>query len=923
MFLSILVKAQELPPIQNFRPSDYQAETQNWDITQGENGVIYVANNNGLLEYNGAHWQLYYSPNNTILRSVEYIDGKVYSGAYMEFGYWTRDEVGMLEYTSLSDNIKEKILEEDFWNIIEIDNHILFQSLSRIYIYNILEDSYTIIETETRLPKMFIFENQIFFQKMGEGIFKIENGRETLVADSPAIKSNIIANIFRSEESFIIQTQEAGAFIFKDGITSIWDVPANNVLSKNSIYSSIQLEDGSLIFGTISDGIYHVSENGNVLLHMNQRNGLLNNTVLSVFQDKDRNIWIAQDNGISVLNLYAPFIVFSDSFGEIGSVYASAVHQGNLYVGSNQGLFFKKLGSSNVFEFIEGTKGQVWCLEVMDNELFCGHNNGTFLVDDAKIEKISDEMGTWTIRKILNNDNLLIQGQYAGLTILEKVNGTWKFRNKITNYDISSKSLEFISPTRLIVNHENKGVLKLDLSSDFSKVNNFETIKSAPTSLKSDIALFDNNLYYFSKHGFFKYDFADEKFVYDSISDNIFSQYDSYESGKLIVKLENNTLWGFTNKNIFTLSPGKMSRELDLKKISVPSNKRLFISGYENLSFFDKQHLLFGTTRGYLIINQDNFQKSPIEISLDLIENYAIDKEFHFISQTAKKLFRSNQNNFSFFFSVPEFGVLDEVYYQYRLKGLSNNWSDWNTKAEVTFENLRHGNYTFEVRARKGNALSNNTATYTFKIDRPWFISNEFLAIYFILFIIMLFIIHISNKRYYKNQKVKQLKKQEQEFTMTQLENEQQIMKLRNDKLRNEIESKTRELSTSTMSVVKKNELLNEIKSELKSTPKNEKITKVLKIIEKNLSEGSDWKMFEKAFNDADSDFLKKIKSLHPNLTPSDLKLCAYLRLNLSSKEIAPLLHISSRSVEIKRYRLRKKMDLSHEKSLVEYILEI
>ena len=85
-----------------------------------------------------------------------------------------------------------------------------------------------------------------------------------------------------------------------------------------------------------------------------------------------------------------------------------------------------------------------------------------------------------------------------------------------------------------------------------------------------------------------------------------------------------------------------------------------------------------------------------------------------------------------------------------------------------------------------------------------------------------------------KHQKLKQLKKQEQEFTLTQLENEQQIMRLRNDKLRNEIESKTRELSTSTMSVVKKNELLNDIKSELESAPKSDKVTNVLKIIDKN-----------------------------------------------------------------------------------------
>ena len=89
------------------------------------------------------------------------------------------------------------------------------------------------------------------------------------------------------------------------------------------------------------------------------------------------------------------------------------------------------------------------------------------------------------------------------------------------------------------------------------------------------------------------------------------------------------------------------------------------------------------------------------------------------------------------------------------------------------------------------------------------------------------------------------------------------------------------------------------------------------------MSNTGDWKLFEEAFNNADSDFLKKVKSIHPNLTPNDLRLCAYLRLNLSSKEIAPLLNISARSVEIKRYRLRKKMELYHEKSLVEYILEI
>ena len=96
-----------------------------------------------------------------------------------------------------------------------------------------------------------------------------------------------------------------------------------------------------------------------------------------------------------------------------------------------------------------------------------------------------------------------------------------------------------------------------------------------------------------------------------------------------------------------------------------------------------------------------------------------------------------------------------------------------------------------------------------------------------------------------------------------------------------------------------------------------------IEIIDKNLNNTDDWKLFSEAFNNADKGFIKKVKSIHPDLTPNDLRLCAYLRLNLPSKEIAPLLNISHRSVEVKRYRLRKKMNLDHKQNLTDYILNL
>lgn len=155
------------------------------------------------------------------------------------------------------------------------------------------------------------------------------------------------------------------------------------------------------------------------------------------------------------------------------------------------------------------------------------------------------------------------------------------------------------------------------------------------------------------------------------------------------------------------------------------------------------------------------------------------------------------------------------------------------------------------------------------------------------------------------------------------LENNQQLMRLKNEQLSQDVDSKNRELAVSTMSLIKKNELLALIKDDLKnnSDEGSKSIKSVISTITKNINEEDTWTVFKEAFDNADNNFLKKVKQSHTSLTPNDLRLCAYLRLNLSSKEIAPLLSISVRSVEIKRYRLRKKMDLAHEKGLVEYIL--
>ena len=184
-----------------------------------------------------------------------------------------------------------------------------------------------------------------------------------------------------------------------------------------------------------------------------------------------------------------------------------------------------------------------------------------------------------------------------------------------------------------------------------------------------------------------------------------------------------------------------------------------------------------------------------------------------------------------------------------------------------------------------------------------------------------------------RHQQEIQLKlKHEQEDALRKelIANEQKIIQIKNGQLQNELAGKSRELANSAMNMVLKNELLQKIKHEileLKDTNgkklSSEQLKRIDKIITEAMSDEGDWNLFEKSFNEAHENFFKKLKAGHKDLVPNDLKLCAYLRMNMNSKEIASLLNISLRGVEIRRYRLRKKLNVSHEKNLTEFLLEL
>ncbi|SDH76433.1 Y_Y_Y domain-containing protein [Winogradskyella thalassocola] len=908
-----MIPAQELPPIEKFTASDYGGDNQNWMISQNEDNYIYAANNKGLLEYNGSNWVAYPSPNNTILRAVNVIDDRIYTGCYEEFGYWLKDEKGLLNYTSLIPKLKEASINDDqIWNILDFNEWVLFQSSHALYFYNKKTEHFKTITSEQIIYKVFNINDLIYYHVANEGIYLIKDGQPKLIIDDAVVVEDRVINMFFVDDVLTILTRNTGFFQLNNNQLEPWGILANERIKKLNIFNSIRLEDNSFVIGTISNGIIKINNKGEFDYTINQKLGLSNNTVLALFEDTNHNVWAGLDNGINCINMTSPIRTFIDYEGVLGTVYSTIIFKDLLYVGTNQGLFYRSLKSvDEPFSFVKGTAGQVWSLYNHNNEsLICGHHLGTFIVDKDEVEKISSDLGAWNFKRIPNHDNLLIQGNYDGLYVLEHKNNTWEVRNKIENFKNSSRFFEINASNQIMVNHEYKGVFVLNMNSDFTQTLEVVDVPELTIGNSSSLESYQGDILYTSKNGIFNYKEAEHKFVENSaLTDLITSK--NFTSGKMVVD-QTGKLWLFFKNNISYITNDNLTNIPQITDIAIPSDLRKGVLGFENLQHIENEKYILGTVNGYLTLDLANIEtNNTYSIHLNTIMRKDVDGSSNYLPLTESGSFEHEKGIVSFGFSVPEYNKFQDVSYSYKIEGLSDKWSEWSHVSSVQFENLSFGDYTLEVKGKVGNQLTENSIVYHFEVNRPWYISNLAIILYMLILVGIAFLVNKVYKFYY-----------ERILKHEHIKSERALIQIKNEKLNQDIEGKNRELVISTMSIIKKNELLNKIKKELKRTRNNKDIESAIDLIDTNLNNNKDWKFFKEAFNNADKDFMDKIKATHPDLTPNDLKFCAYLRLNLSSKEMAPLLNISIKSVETKRYRLRKRLQLDHDDSLVNYILK-
>lgn len=909
--------SQFSPSVQNYSLAEYKAGNQNWDISRADNGKVYVANHNGLLEYDALIWKFYQLPNNTTIRSVLAVGDSIYTGSYEEFGYWKRDDFGLLEYYSISASIADIISpNEEIWEIVKFKNKVIFRSFSNIYIYE--DEVVTQLKPNSVVISCSVIDDDLYISTLNKGVFLLkENGLELFYFHKQLTDTKIIS-INRYEEKLLLMTSLKGSFFLENNTLVPTTFKINEQIKLHQLNAFSVLDNGEMVFGTIKDGILLTDKKGELKFHVSKENGLINNTVLGQTVDERNNLWIGLDNGISKIDLNNKNYFFNDVSGRLGAVYDIVEYKNVIYIGTNTGLFW--LDENDKLMFVEGSQGQVWDLEIIEGDLFCGHNEGTFLVDKDNFRMISNYTGGWTIQKVPERNHTYIQGTYSGLVIFEKENSEWKVKH-LGKTTIPSRFVVFENPFTAWIAHATKGVFKVNFSTDFDTIKSVTNYQDKGINSNYNIRIYNikNNISFKTNEGWQKYEpILDSIVPFELLNDKLGK--DSY-----IISEDHTDLIALKHKRGFIKFKSFSNNEESL----ILNNgflKDRYIVGYENVSKIRDSLFALNLNNGFMMINSAS--KSKIKLEKPNIESISIAGETINISDITNNevSFKFNEN-LAVALSSP--GSLNH-FFEYNISDTDSRWYkiDYN---KVDFSNLQDGEYTISFRTSDNSGNASAIQSLYIDVMPPWYRNHLGFLLYLLIAGLVVFLFYtMHNKKIAKEQRIIKIKYQREQQKLLReksLENEKQIVQFKNETLQNEIKLKSKQLANNAMALVKKNETLQDIKKELINN-KNEfsdyySYKKLVKKLDNSIVLKDEWEVFENNFSQVHDEYFELLKAKHSKLTPKDLKVCAYIKMNLSSKEIAPLMNISVRGVETHRYRLKKKLDLENDISLVDYLLNI
>lgn len=904
LLVSVQSYSQELLPfVENYNKANYQGDNQTWNVVQGSDDAMYFANNHYLLRYDGVKWEKNMLPNKTIIRSIYVVGDKIYSGSYKEFGYWLREN-GKMNYVSISRGkaVFDDIENEEIWKIFEFNKIIYFQSFNAIYHYD--GSSIKKIKLPFLISYCYPIGNQVLIASVSSGVYRMLDSGIEKVEGWDILENNVIHDIEKFQNKTYFFTKKNGVYVEENGVLNSWKNPLNETLKTANINVAHFLKNNKIAIGTSSRGIYIYDFDTNSHINIDRNNALMNNSILSIGLDNENDLWLGLDNGIAHIEINSPTAIFSDNSGTLGSVYSVVKTDKGYLMASNHGVFKYE---NNIFSLIPNSEGQAWNISKINKKYIIGHNEGTYIYENNVFSKLNNINGGWNLVKS-NVNEWYLQTSYSGIVIYKNAKD---FSNNIFVKGIL-KPIKYAAQDKkneIWAADNYRGLYRINYNDAF-ETTNVENITQKSKENINDFGVkifeFRNEILFLINKTWYTYNSISNQLVKNDLFNSNFgntSDIVKIDEDHFLV-LQEGLLYQFDAEgNNFIRN---LIQEKYYKGKIINDNLRIFKNGGSYLLNLDDGFISLQLKRKTAVkpkikieaFNDDNLvaNDSKIKYNSELLIN------------VISGIYGSTKP--SLFYKLDKSAVYSSV-----ASGL------------IVLNNLDSGSHSLIIYNHDG-ATYNKVSSFAFYVAMPWYFSFWMLLLYLVLIGSILLVYYRWNKMRY----AQKLKLQEEELKHQKkileielkAENELNSQEYEKHILELELQSKSSEVTGKSLSIAKQSEMIESIQGILdREIDLNKVKSEINKTIKINAVNKHEWETFETNLNQIHNEFIIKLTKKYTELTPKDIKLCVYLKMNLSSKEIAPMMNISYRGVELHRYRLRKKLQLVQDDNLSRFLLSL
>ncbi|MDV6169654.1 triple tyrosine motif-containing protein [Flavobacterium sp. DG1-102-2] len=931
--------------ISQYSRDDFNADPQFWSMTRSNDGKLFFGNNDGVLIFDGEHWQKLNLPNNSSVRSLAISkDGDIYAGGYNEIGKLQKNKEGRYFYKSLMEELQlEGKNVENIWAIHTLGNRVLCRSFNELLIIS------NNIATHIPANNTFIYSNLVgedyYIQDSNYGILKLSKSSNApvMVFTREQYNNEEIAAILPGNSSSEIIVISKQGNIYKGSATNSILKLTSNIFGKSQrdyVSSAIKYPNGDIFIGTLSSKIIIVNNNGEVKPSPALFQTLQEAVIHRLYMMPDGNLWVLENNGLAYIDFKSPYSYLFNK----ASVYDALVFKNNIYLATNQGIYFSYFNSFNPsathdFKKIENLHGQAWSIRQEEGDIIVGHDNGLFRINNEIAEKIGPVSGFWKIIPIKSKPHHYLAAHYNGLYLLEKKDGQWLLHEKLGGFDESARDiLPSDEPYTYWVCHGYKGVFRIRINPSYtrvSSVDHYTNKNGLESAFNVNVTRWNNDIVFTTNTGIYRFDIKKNRFVTHSKLNSIL---DPSKNTRKLMQAGNKTWFVQDDEAGYFFTAEKKP---ELHKDLFLNLKGSFNRGMESIVTISGSNVLFGTTNGLFLYTIAKPGTSAGVNTVITQVSYSQNQQLNLLSLSNKKeepqVLPNQTDILRFEFASPKMTHGTQVQYSYMLENVDNSWSAWQNISFKEYTHLRPGTYIFKVCSRNTAGLLGAESKYYFTILPKWYETHLAIALYIIIAALLIILIVRYVKRRIERDHEKTRNEALKAKKMLELELEQ--LKLQRDKeqinkdriiLQEEVLNNSKELANYTMLLIKKKDIFNELTTdlkELKDYVKNDDSRKKLLQIFQKLNThkiGEEYlEVFDVNFEKVHHNFFEELKKLNPTLTKRELRLCAFVKMNLTNKEISPLLNISLRGVENARYRIRKKLEVAHEDNFVAFLENI